>query len=391
MALEEHYVLVEEAWKVDDGKKKDTLIAEGVTEEHFDEVEEGVGNGRHDSIVRVFPLSKQNGKPRTVRIRYYAGVRGPYGGKDEEAPPGIKPGCPNLLSTLNHVLEFSLVLFDAVTKGSKSTKSYLTRLQPGGLYHPVVKVKLGVVRGSRSHGHCRRLQYIRKRRLLAISYYRPWGASGIGRSINHGRSVFTYFPQSFFSRNKGLEFPNIGDNQYRRHLFVVSSSPVEEARSMCPDSDSSDVKKRKRMRSVRLTRYDGSEEIILNRSEKLKVETFFPVLDFMSSDLTKDAEANLSLERKATSGETDTENEISESVRVMDSGHETLFSDDSPCDLGNTPSACSSSGLGSASSGHTGNHDPTPPNITPYSGVLGKVSTNSVPPSLTMPLSTITY
>nr|CAD7438372.1 unnamed protein product [Timema bartmani] len=60
-------------------------------------------------------------------------------------------------------------------------------------------------------------------------------------------------------------------------------------------------------------------------------------------------------------------------VRVMDSGHETLFSDDSPCDLGNTPSACSSSGLGSASSGHTGNHDPTPPNITPYSGVLGKL------------------
>nr|CAD7261883.1 unnamed protein product [Timema shepardi] len=61
-------------------------------------------------------------------------------------------------------------------------------------------------------------------------------------------------------------------------------------------------------------------------------------------------------------------------VRVMDSGHETLFSDDSPCDLGNTPSACSSSGLGSASSGHTGNHDPTPPNITPYSGVLGKLT-----------------
>nr|CAD7571523.1 unnamed protein product [Timema californicum] len=32
----------------------------------------GVDNGRHDSIVRVFPLSKRNGKPHTVRIRYYA-------------------------------------------------------------------------------------------------------------------------------------------------------------------------------------------------------------------------------------------------------------------------------------------------------------------------------
>ncbi|PSN38556.1 hypothetical protein C0J52_14818 [Blattella germanica] len=68
----------------------------------------------------------------------------------------------------------------------------------------------------------------------------------------------------------------------------------------------------------------------------------------------------------------------------MDSGHETLFSDDSPsCDLVTTPSACSSSGLGSASSGHTLNHNHLgtedaetsrlgPPKITPHSGVLGK-------------------
>nr|CAD7393201.1 unnamed protein product [Timema cristinae] len=35
----------------------------------------GVSNGRHDSIVRVFPLSKRNGKPRTSRVRYYAAIR----------------------------------------------------------------------------------------------------------------------------------------------------------------------------------------------------------------------------------------------------------------------------------------------------------------------------
>ncbi|XP_063231798.1 leucine zipper putative tumor suppressor 2-like [Bacillus rossius redtenbacheri] len=54
-----------------------------------------------------------------------------------------------------------------------------------------------------------------------------------------------------------------------------------------------------------------------------------------------------------------------EAARV-DSGHETLFSDDSPCDLGATPS----SGVGSASSGQGADH--TPPKITPFSGVLAK-------------------
>ncbi|KAJ9573857.1 hypothetical protein L9F63_008781, partial [Diploptera punctata] len=57
----------------------------------------------------------------------------------------------------------------------------------------------------------------------------------------------------------------------------------------------------------------------------------------------------------------------------VDSGHETLFSDDSPCDLGNTPSACSSSGLGSSSSGQQNTSaEDRPPKITPFSGVLGK-------------------
>jgi hypothetical protein len=66
----------------------------------------------------------------------------------------------------------------------------------------------------------------------------------------------------------------------------------------------------------------------------------------------------------------------------VDSGHETLFSDDSPCELVTTPSACSSSGLGSASSGNNTQHGPEdaetsrlgPPKIAPFSGVLGKVS-----------------
>lgn len=64
----------------------------------------------------------------------------------------------------------------------------------------------------------------------------------------------------------------------------------------------------------------------------------------------------------------------------VDSGHETLFSDDSPCELVTTPSACSSSGLGSASSGNNNQQSSEdaeasrlgPPKITPFSGVLGK-------------------
>jgi len=66
----------------------------------------------------------------------------------------------------------------------------------------------------------------------------------------------------------------------------------------------------------------------------------------------------------------------------VDSGHETFFSDDSPCELDTTPSACSSSGLGSASSGNNNQHNSEdtdtsrlgPPKITPFSGVLTKAS-----------------
>ena len=65
-----------------------------------------------------------------------------------------------------------------------------------------------------------------------------------------------------------------------------------KARSRCPDSDYSDGKKGERKRSVRLTGYDGSEEdILLNKSEKFKVETFLPDLDSLNADLTKRAEA----------------------------------------------------------------------------------------------------
>jgi hypothetical protein len=74
--------------------------------------------------------------------------------------------------------------------------------------------------------------------------------------------------------------------------------------------------------------------------------------------------------------------ELVNKMARVDSGHETLFSDDSPCDLVTTPSACSSSGLGSASSGNHNQHSSedadssrlAPPKITPYSGVLGKAS-----------------
>ncbi|KAL0269509.1 UNVERIFIED_CONTAM: hypothetical protein PYX00_007213 [Menopon gallinae] len=57
----------------------------------------------------------------------------------------------------------------------------------------------------------------------------------------------------------------------------------------------------------------------------------------------------------------------------MDSGNETMLSDDSPCDLATTPST--SSGVGSSSSSQ--NHPPAeeamvPPKITPFSGVLDK-------------------
>lgn len=65
-----------------------------------------------------------------------------------------------------------------------------------------------------------------------------------------------------------------------------------KARSMCPDADYSEGKKRERTRSVRFSRYDGSgEELLLNKSEKFKVETFLPILDTLIVELTRRAEA----------------------------------------------------------------------------------------------------
>ncbi|XP_040197362.1 zinc finger MYM-type protein 1-like [Rana temporaria] len=67
-----------------------------------------------------------------------------------------------------------------------------------------------------------------------------------------------------------------------------------KARSRCPDSEYKE--KREGKRSVRLTRYDGSEEeVLLSKSEKFKVETFLPVLDSLIPALTKRAEAYSSI------------------------------------------------------------------------------------------------
>lgn len=51
-------------------------------------------------------------------------------------------------------------------------------------------------------------------------------------------------------------------------------------------------KRRKRNRSVRLTRYDGSEEeVLLSKSERYKVEVFLLFMDSLISKLTKRTEA----------------------------------------------------------------------------------------------------
>src|SRR6218665_3317612 len=69
-----------------------------------------------------------------------------------------------------------------------------------------------------------------------------------------------------------------------------------KARAMCPDSDYSVVNRPKhvglQMRSVglHLARYDRPEKVILHKSDKFKVETFLPVLDFLSSGPKKRAE-----------------------------------------------------------------------------------------------------
>ena len=65
-----------------------------------------------------------------------------------------------------------------------------------------------------------------------------------------------------------------------------------KARSMCPEADYSDGKKRQRKRSVRISRYDGAaEEILLSKTEKFKVETFLVILDTLISELTNRAKA----------------------------------------------------------------------------------------------------
>lgn len=68
---------------------------------------------------------------------------------------------------------------------------------------------------------------------------------------------------------------------------------------------------------------------------------------------------------------------------TVDSGNETLFSDDSSCDLVMSPSACEADV--SRSDDNTDIQPPrvAPPKIQPYSGVLEKVSHLSVTHSLT--------
>ena len=59
----------------------------------------------------------------------------------------------------------------------------------------------------------------------------------------------------------------------------------------CPDSYCRDVKKRERKRSV-LTRYDESEEeVLLGKNERFKMEASLPILNSLTSELTKRAEA----------------------------------------------------------------------------------------------------
>lgn len=62
-------------------------------------------------------------------------------------------------------------------------------------------------------------------------------------------------------------------------------------------------------------------------------------------------------------------------MATIDSGTETLFSDDSPCELPASPSVCSGEDAEARILESTTevNNRLAPPNIQPYSGVLEKV------------------
>lgn len=62
-------------------------------------------------------------------------------------------------------------------------------------------------------------------------------------------------------------------------------------------------------------------------------------------------------------------------MATIDSGTETLFSDDSPCELPPSPSVCSGEDAEVQILDSTAevNNRLAPPNIQPYSGVLEKV------------------
>lgn len=62
-------------------------------------------------------------------------------------------------------------------------------------------------------------------------------------------------------------------------------------------------------------------------------------------------------------------------MATVDSGTETLFSDDSPCELISSPSAGYGEDIGRQYGGSSSEvNGIAPPNIQPYSGVLEKVS-----------------
>src|SRR5688572_22038514 len=79
---------------------------------------------------------------------------------------------------------------------------------------------------------------------------------------------------------------------YLQEIRAKFSEYELKTMNRCQDLDYSDVKKRERKRSIRLTRYDGPEgEIILHKSEKFKAETVLHILDSLTSDLRKRAES----------------------------------------------------------------------------------------------------
>lgn len=67
-------------------------------------------------------------------------------------------------------------------------------------------------------------------------------------------------------------------------------------------------------------------------------------------------------------------------MATIDSGTETLFSDDSPFDLGRTSSVCSGeeTEVQILESTRERSDRIAPPNIQPYSGVLGKVGSCTI-------------